>query len=70
MRQAHPASGRIFVDYAGQTVDLIDGRSGEVRPAQIFVAATGASNYTLASAGAGSTTTSMSTGITIRCRID
>ena len=45
MRQAHPAGERMFVDYAGQTVDLIDGRSGEVRPAQIFVAAMGASNY-------------------------
>jgi transposase len=40
----------MFVDYAGQTVDLIDGRSGEVRPAQIFVAAMGASNYTYAEA--------------------
>jgi len=50
MRQAHPAGERMFVDYAGQTVDLIDGRSGEVRPAQIFVAAMGASNYTYAEA--------------------
>src|SRR5437763_2384770 len=39
MRQAHPAGERMFVDYAGQTVDLIDGRTGEVRAAQIFVAA-------------------------------
>jgi hypothetical protein len=30
--------------YAGQTVDVIDGRTGEVRPAQIFVAAMGASD--------------------------
>jgi transposase len=50
MRQAHPAGERMFVDYAGQTVDLIDGRSGELRPAQIFVAAMGASNYTYAEA--------------------
>jgi len=50
MRQAHPAGERMFVDYAGQTVDLIDRRSGEVRPAQIFVAAMGASNYTYAEA--------------------
>jgi transposase len=50
MRQAHPAGERMFVDYAGQTIDLIDGRSGEVRPAQIFVAAMGASNYTYAEA--------------------
>src|SRR4051812_46750500 len=34
MRQAHPAGERMFVDYAGQTVDLIDPGTGEVRPAQ------------------------------------
>src|ERR1700730_7451235 len=50
MRQAHPAGERMFVDYAGQTVDLIDGRTGEIRAAQIFVAAMGASNYTYAEA--------------------
>src|SRR5262249_16676890 len=48
MRQAHPAGGRMFVDYAGQTIDLADGRTGEIRPAQIFVAVMGASNYTYA----------------------
>ena len=52
MRQAHPAGERMFVDYAGQTVDLIDPGTGEVRPAQIFVAAMGASNYTYAEATA------------------
>ena len=31
MRQAHPAGERMFVDYAGQTVELIDGRTGEIR---------------------------------------
>jgi transposase len=50
MRQVHPAGERMFVDYAGQTVDLIEGSTGEVRPAQIFVAAMGASNYTYAEA--------------------
>jgi transposase len=50
MRQAHPAGERMFVDYAGQTVDVIDGRTGEIRAAQIFVAAMGASNYTYAEA--------------------
>ena len=50
MRQAHPAGERMFVDYAGQTVDLIDGRTGEIRAAQIFVAAMGGSNYTYAEA--------------------
>jgi hypothetical protein len=50
VRQAHPAGERIFVDYAGQTVDLIDPGTGEARPAQIFVAVMGASNYTYAEA--------------------
>jgi transposase len=45
MRQAHPAGERMFVDYAGQTVELIDGRSGEIRDAQVFVAVMGASSY-------------------------
>ena len=46
MRQSHPAGERMFVDYAGQTVELCDGRSGEIRAAQIFVAVMGASSYT------------------------
>ena len=52
MRQVHPAGERMFVDYAGQTVDLVDPGTGEVRPAQIFVAVMGASNYTYAEATA------------------
>ena len=48
MRQAHPAGERLFVDYAGQTVEVVDGRTGEVRQAQVFVAAMGASSYTYA----------------------
>ena len=50
MRQTHPAGERLFVDYAGQTMDVIDGATGEVRAAQVFVAALGASNYTYAEA--------------------
>jgi transposase len=38
------------VDYAGLTVPVIDAATGEVRPAQIFVAALGASNFTYAEA--------------------
>jgi transposase len=52
MRQAHPAGERMFVDYAGQTVDLIGPGTGEVRAAQIFVAVMGASNYIYAEATA------------------
>ncbi|MEA2919218.1 MAG: hypothetical protein QOJ15_11299 [Bradyrhizobium sp.] len=50
MRQVHPAGERLFVDYAGQTIELVDGRTGEVRTAQIFVAVLGASSYTYAEA--------------------
>ena len=50
MRQTHPAGERLFVDYAGQTVEVIDGATGEVRRAQIFVAVLGASNFTYAEA--------------------
>jgi transposase len=50
MRQAHPAGERLFVDYAGQTVEVVDGGTGELRAAQVFVAVLGASNYTYAEA--------------------
>ena len=50
MRQTHVAGERLFVDYAGQTVEVVDPLTGEVRPAQIFVAALGASNLTYAEA--------------------
>jgi len=50
MRQDHKAGEKLFVDYAGQTVPLIDAESGEVSEAQIFVAVLGASNYTYAEA--------------------
>lgn len=46
MRQTHKAGDKLFVDYAGQTVPIVTGSSGEIRPAQIFVAVLGASNYT------------------------
>ena len=50
MRQTHRAGEKLFVDYAGQTVEVIERASGEVRRAQIFVAVLGASNYTYAEA--------------------
>ncbi len=50
MRQTHLAGDKLFVDYAGQTMPVIDRVSGEVRHAQIFVAVLGASNYTYAEA--------------------
>jgi transposase len=50
MRQTHVAGERMFVDYAGTTIDVIDGMTGEVMRAQLFVAVLGASNYTYAEA--------------------
>ena len=46
MRLDHKAGEKLFVDYAGQTMEVIDPETGEVRSAQIFVAVLGASNYT------------------------
>ena len=50
MRQVHKAGEILFIDYAGQTVPIVSGSTGEVRTAQIFVAVMGASNYTFAEA--------------------
>lgn len=50
MRQFHRAGEKCFVDYAGSTVPIVDGATGEVRPAQLFVAVLGASDYTFAEA--------------------
>ena len=46
LRQSHAPGERLFVDYSGQTVPVIDPGTGEVREAQIFVAVLGASSYT------------------------
>jgi len=56
MRQTHIAGEKLFVDYAGQSVPIIDAATGEISAAQIFVAALGASNYTYACATARQTT--------------
>lgn len=50
MRQVHRAGEKLFIDYCGQTVPVVDAASGEVHEAQIFVAVWGASNYTYAEA--------------------
>jgi transposase len=39
MRQVHVAGERLFVDYAGTTLQVIDGTTGEVLSAQLFAAA-------------------------------
>ncbi len=50
MRQTHKGGDKLFVDYAGQTVPIVNGDSGEVRFAQVFVAVLGASSYTFCEA--------------------
>jgi transposase len=50
MRQTHGPADKLFVDFAGDTVAVFDGSTGEQRRVQIFVAVLGASNYTFAQA--------------------
>ena len=50
MRQTHVGGEKAFVDFAGDTIDVIDPVTGEVRAMKLFVAAMGASNYTYAEA--------------------
>ena len=50
MRQVHRAGEKVFIDYSGATVAVIDQRSGEILTAQIFVATLGASKYAYAEA--------------------
>lgn len=50
LRQVHPAGERLFVDFAGSTVAVVGGASGEDRQAEIFVAVLGASSFTFACA--------------------
>ena len=46
MRLHHKAGEKLFVDYAGDTIEVTDPATGQVCKAQIFVATLGCSNYT------------------------
>jgi len=50
MRQTHKAGEKCFTDYCGPTVPIVCRDTGEIHPAQVFVAVLGASNYTYAEA--------------------
>ena len=50
MRQVHRAGDKLFIDYSGQRLPIIDAASGEIRRAELFIAVLGASNYTYAEA--------------------
>ena len=55
MRQIHRGGEKLFADYAGPTMPVIDAATGEIRPPSIFVAVLGASSYTFACATPGQT---------------
>jgi transposase len=50
MRQDHVAGDKVFVDYSGKKIAIVDPGTGEIRQAEIFVAVLGASNFTYAEA--------------------
>lgn len=49
-RQSHVGGKKVFIDFAGDTIEVIDLASCEVWAMKLFVAAMGASNYTSAKA--------------------
>lgn len=50
LRQEHLAGEKMFVDYAGKTIPVVNRYTGEETDAEIFISVLGASNYTYAEA--------------------
>lgn len=50
MHMHHKAGDKMYVDYAGKTLSVIDKTTGEIKEVQFFVAILGASQYTYAEA--------------------
>lgn len=48
MRHEHKAGEKLFVDYTGHTMEVVNPQTGEATTVEVFVAAQGASNYTYA----------------------
>ncbi|MDD5022514.1 MAG: IS21 family transposase [Endomicrobiaceae bacterium] len=46
MRQIHYAGDKLFIDYSGLTMPIVNQKTGETSKAQIFVSVLGASGYT------------------------
>ncbi len=46
MRQEHRAGEKLFVDFSGDGIPVVDPKTGEVRTAKLFVAVLGASSLT------------------------
>jgi len=50
MRQTHRAGEKMFTDFSGDGIDIIDPKTGEVSQGELFIAVLGASGYTYAEA--------------------
>ena len=50
MHMNHKAGDKMFIDYAGKTLQIVDKKSGEVSEVEFYVAILGASQYTYAEA--------------------
>jgi len=48
MRQEHKLGEKVFIDWAGDTLPVIDPNTGEIHPCYLFLGVLGASNYTYA----------------------
>ncbi len=48
MRQPHKAGEKCFVDWAGQTLPIVDAETGAISEAQLFIAVMGGSSFTFA----------------------
>lgn len=62
MHQTHKCGDKLFVDWAGDTVPLIDADTGEITAAHLFLAVLGASNYLYLEAFRDETTAAFLTG--------
>lgn len=45
MRQVHIGGDKVFIDYCGDTIGVVDSETSEIRKSHIFVGVLGASNY-------------------------
>jgi transposase len=50
VRRVHTVGELLLVDFAGHTMEVVDGATGEMRAAEVFVAVLGASTYLYAEA--------------------
>lgn len=46
MPTVHKSGEKLFIDYAGKKLHIIDKETGEIKPVEVFVATLGASQYT------------------------